>query len=96
MATSDPKTTPDGLRVLEGRCGDIWDLDLFRECGCDCLTCSHGPEGSAVKAAPQASFYDYTRSRNMRGTPDGLGLNRRLPDQLWPGSAPSAKIAHPT
>lgn len=82
MARSEPQSTPEGLRPLDGRCGSVYDLDLFRECGCGCLTCPHGPKSSSDKAAPQASFYDYTRSRNMLGTPDGLGLNRRLPDQL--------------
>jgi DNA repair photolyase len=82
MAKDEPQTIPEGLGPLEGRCDDVWDLNLFRECGCDCLTCSRDSKVSPDKAAPQASFYDYTRSRNMRGTPDGLGLNRRLPQQL--------------
>ncbi len=82
MARSEPNIIPEGLRPLEGRCGDLWDLNLFRECGCGCLTCSSDTKDSPDKAAPQASFYDYTRSRNMLGTPDGLGLNRHLPQQL--------------
>jgi len=57
----------------------VWDVDLFRECGCGCLTCPHG---SAEELAPQASFENYARTRKGVATLDGLGLNRRLPEQL--------------
>lgn len=83
MARSEPDSVPEGLRPLDGRCGPVWDLDLFRECGCGCLAC---PQASPDEAAPQASFDDYARSRaparNAFNSPDGLGLNRRLPDQV--------------
>lgn len=79
MATNLPQDAPEGLRRLTLRCGDVWDLDLFRECGCGCLACRHGrPE----EAASQASFDDYARANRGFGSPDGLGLNRRLVDQL--------------
>lgn len=79
MARSEPNSPPKGLHALDERCGPVWDLDLFRECGCGCLTCAHG--GPQVSTS-QASFEDYARTRNGMGTVDGLGLNRRLPEQL--------------
>lgn len=79
MAGSAPQPVPEGLRPLELRCGDVWEMELFRECGCGCLACRHGrPE----EAASQASFDDYARGNRGFGSVDGLGLNRRLPDQL--------------
>ncbi len=86
MARSKAKNVPEGLLPLDKRCQDVWDLDLFRECGCGCLACPHG---RAQEAKVQASLADYARTQDGFGTPDGLGLNRRLPEQLqaWIHSA---------
>jgi DNA repair photolyase len=83
MARSEPDSAPEGLQPLDRRCGTVWELNLLRDCACGCLTCSHGLHGHPDEAAAQASFNDYAaRTRQGFGTPDGLGLNRRLPDQL--------------
>jgi len=83
MARSESDGAPEGLRPLDGRCSPVWELDLLRDCGCGCLAC---PQGRPEETAPQASFDDYARSRaptrNAFNSPDGLGLNRRLPDQI--------------
>ena len=73
---------PGGVfRSLHRVCRDeILDLDLFRYCGCGCLTCPReSPQGTHDR---QASFDRLARTRFAFDHPEPLGLNRTLPERL--------------